>query len=206
MRCFVALPLPDALRERIAALQVEAKKACRDVDVRWTAPASLHVTLKFLGEVGPDRVAELDHALVPCVAAHGAPRLALAGVGAFPSPARARVVWLGVTEGAAALIDLASAIDRALAPLGVAPESRPFTVHLTLGRVRAPRRGADLTTALAGLAGAAAGAWTPHAVVLYESHLRPDGAIHEARAEWPLGAERSPEMHRRTLETRRGPG
>jgi 2'-5' RNA ligase len=186
MRCFVALPLPAELRSRVAGVQEQAKKACRDADVRWTAPASLHLTLKFLGNVPAERLGPIHGALAPCVAAHHLPRLTLAGVGAFPSPRHARVVWLGVKDGAPDLIELAGAIDRTLVPLGFAPEPHPLTAHLTLGRVRAPRHGADLATALAGLGRADAGSWTPAAVVLYESHLRPGGAFHEARAECRL--------------------
>lgn len=187
MRCFVAIPLPADVREGVAAVQRQAREACGSVDMRWIAPTSMHLTLKFLGNVPADRLDAIREVLTSCVAGSHLPRVSLSGVGAFPSPRRAQVVWLGVAEGAAAVGDLAAAIDGTLAPLGFEPEARPFAAHLTLGRVRAPRRGADLRGALAALCRVHAGSWTPHSVVLYESHLRPSGAVHEVRAEWWLG-------------------
>lgn len=183
----MAIPLPADVREQAAAVQGQAREACRDVDVRWVAPASLHVTLKFLGTVGAERLGELSRALQTATAQHRIPRISLGGVGVFPSPRHARALWLGVTEGAAALGELADAIERALGPLGFDAETRPFMPHLTLGRVRSPRRGADLRGALDPLARLAAGSWSPRVTVLYESHLRPTGAAYEVRAECPLG-------------------
>ena len=66
--------------------------------------------------------------------------------------------------------------------LGVPANSKPFTPHVTLGRVRAPQRGADLASAIAACAASDGGAWTPDAVVLFESRLHPKGAVHEALA------------------------
>lgn len=186
MRCFVAIPLPAEVKARVGAVEVEARRRCGDADVRWTAPASLHLTLKFLGNVAPERLSAVRDGLDRVVGGVRLPVLSLAGLGAFPQPRRARVLWLGVTDGAAALVDLAAAMDQGLAALGFEPEPRPFTPHLTLGRVRAPRGGADLRGALAACGDATAGSWKPEAVVLYESSLRPGGAVHEARAVWPL--------------------
>lgn len=185
MRCFVAIPLPDEVKGKVAAVAGEARRQCGDVDVRWTAPASLHLTLKFLGSVGADRFDAVRAAIGGAADGVRLPVLSLAGLGAFPRPRQARVLWLGVTDGAAELVDLAAAIDRGLAALGFEPERRPFAPHLTLGRVRAPR-GADLRDALAACGSATAGSWAPEAVILYESHLHPRGARHEARAVWPL--------------------
>jgi 2'-5' RNA ligase len=186
MRCFVAIPLPAEVRAKVAAVEAEARRACADADVRWTAPASLHLTLKFLGNVGTERLDTIRPVLARAVDGVRLPVLSLGGLGAFPQPRRARVLWLGVTDGAAALADLAAAVDERLAALGFEPEPRPFTAHLTLGRVRAPRGGADLRSAFAACGNATVGSWRPEAVVLYESSLRPGGAVHEARAVWPL--------------------
>jgi 2'-5' RNA ligase len=187
VRSFVALPLPDEVRGRVVALQARARAAAGAVDVRWSAPASMHLTLKFLGEVAAEQVAAVEAALGRATAGIGLPSVALAGLGAFPRLARGRVLWLGVTDGAAEIGRLAAAIEREVAPLGFEPEPQPFTAHLTLGRVRAPRGGADLRAAAAACGAAAAGAWRPDAVVLYESHLGRGGARHERRAAWPLG-------------------
>jgi len=182
MRCFLALPLPAAICRGVTAVQEALRIRCGEADVRWSRPETSHLTLQFLGNVERDRMLALVPALGAEVATHRIARLALHGVGAFPSPRRARVLWLGVTDGGPALIHLANALWRVTSPLGVPAESKPFTPHLTLGRVRAPQRGADLAAAIAACAPSDGGAWTPDAVVLFESRLHPKGAVHEALA------------------------
>jgi 2'-5' RNA ligase len=149
-------------------------------------PEASHLTLQFLGNVDRQRVLDLVPALHTEVATHRIGELALRGVGAFPSPRRARVLWIGVTTGALAVTHLADALRQVTEPLGNPPESRSFTPHVTLGRIRAPERGANLATAVAACEASEAGAWTPDAVVLYESRLHPKGAVHEAIATFSL--------------------
>lgn len=136
VRCFVAVALPPPLREAVGELL--RSPAARLPGVAWVRPELLHFTLKFLGDV--------DAALVPAaVAALAAPlarctpfALRLQGAGAFPSPRRPRVIWIGAERGAAALAAVAALVEEALAPLGFPPEGRPFAAHLTIGRVKAP--------------------------------------------------------------------
>ena len=187
MRCFLALPLPAAICRGVEAVQAALRAACGDVDVRWARPEASHLTLQFLGNVDRERMLALVPALGEAVATHRIGTVALRGVGAFPSARRARVVWLGVTDGAGALTDLADALRRVTeAPLGIAPDAKPFTPHVTLGRVRVPARGADLAAAVAACATNEAGAWTPDAAVLFESRLKPSGAVHEPLATLPF--------------------
>lgn len=187
MRCFVAVPLPAEVCAAVGHVQERVRKACEGTDIRWVAPESLHVTLKFLGKVEPDRVLAVRERLAAEVPRHTVARLSLAGVGAFPSARRARVVWLGVRDGVQDLALVAAAMDRALEALDFAAEDRSFSAHLTLGRVRAPRRGADLSEALATVGAAEAGAWSPPVLVLFESRLGPAGAVHRALAEYAFG-------------------
>src|SRR5262245_64053734 len=107
MRCFVAIPLPDEVKAKVANMEADVRRRCGDADVRWTAPGSLHVTLKFLGSVAAERLGGIRLALDRAVGGIRRPVLSLAGLGAFPQPRRARVLWLGVAEGAAALVELA---------------------------------------------------------------------------------------------------
>jgi len=187
MRCFLALPLPTAICRGVEAVQGALRSRCGDVDVRWARPEASHLTLQFLGNVDRERMLGLVPALGAAIAAHRVGTVALRGVGAFPSARRARVVWLGVTDGAAALADLADALRGVTeAPLGIPPDAKAFTPHVTLGRVRVPARGADLAAAVAACATSEAGAWTPEAVVLFESRLHPKGAVHEPLATLPL--------------------
>src|SRR5207245_7151093 len=117
-------------------------------DVAWVAPESLHLTLKFLGRVREARTPELAVALTRATAGLTAFEANVAGLGAFPSPARARVIWAGVGRGTDALVELAGRVDAALAALGVEREPRAFSPHVTLGRVRVARRDPALADAL----------------------------------------------------------
>jgi len=118
-------------------------------DVAWVAPGNLHLTLKFLGSVPEERIDAVAGALREASVDVSPFQARIRGLGAFPSARRPRVVWAGVTEGAAEMIDLARRVDAALAALGFPRDERPFSPHVTLGRVREPGRTPTLTEALA---------------------------------------------------------
>lgn len=135
MRAFLAIELPDVVREELARAQRHLRDALGDEAVGWTPAENWHLTLEFLGEV-EDPAPVVAAARAVCAAA--APLdLALGAVGSFG----ARVLWVGV-EGpdAARLASLVASLEQALAPLGFPPEGRPYSPHITLGRVRDPGR------------------------------------------------------------------
>jgi 2'-5' RNA ligase len=187
MRCFVAVDLPDPVRDAVRRAQGALRAAAPDADVRWTGAAQLHVTLAFLGEIDPARAAAATDALRAVAGGRAAFPLRAAGLGAFPTARRPRVVWAGIDDPAGGLRALAADVAAALAPLGLAPEARPFRGHVTLARVRSPRGTAPLVRALGAATAPAFGAWSVAAVVLYRSHLHPQGARYEPLAALPLG-------------------
>lgn len=186
MRCFVALDLPADLRSTLEAVQVRLRAAAPRADVGWVAAAGLHLTLKFLGEVTEERRDAVCAALKRVTLRSAPIGLACAGLGVFPGPARPRVVWAGISAGLAELGVLAVAVERALEPLGFAPERRPFRGHATLGRVRSPRGIGPLVAALEAAGRAELGRWTASEIVFYRSHLRPTGSIYQPLARLPL--------------------
>lgn len=177
MRLFIALPLPPAVIAELAAVQRRLRPAAPSV--RWADPAGIHLTLQFLGEAP----AEQAPPLLAALAAIAPPpfELHLARLGAFPGPQRPRVVWAGITGATGALADLQLAVLAATTPLGFVPEARPFSPHLTLGRVRPDAR-PEQTRALADLLARAAPpapvAWPGGAPRLYQSTLTPQGAVY----------------------------
>ena len=178
MRCFVAVDLSAEVRAAVAAVQARVRAAAPRADVRWLDPHAFHLTLKFLGAVSDERVAAVSAALEG--AASGAPlELEARGLGAFPTIQRPRVLWAGIAAGAPRLVALAEAVERALVPLGCPPEARPFRAHLTIARVRSPRDAGALAKAIEAEGAVALGTWTAGEVVLYQSHLKPTGAVHE---------------------------
>jgi 2'-5' RNA ligase len=135
IRSFIAIELSGELKQSLARLQDRLKEGSR-APVRWVGPNSIHLTLKFLGNIDVSVTGDILKALEK--AASGVPpfQLELSGLGVFPDPRRVQVVWAGMTGEVARLEKLHKSIEAGLKPLGFTAESRPFRPHLTLGRVR----------------------------------------------------------------------
>lgn len=176
MRAFIAIEIPETAKRGMAAAQEPLRGA--GAEANWSRPEGMHLTLKFLGEVGEDRVPEILAALG--AALNAAPRfqIRLEGVGTFPNPKDARVVWVGIAGDLARLHPLQAAVENAAAGLGFAPEARPFVPHLTLGRVRRIRRRDAWLKALAGLKDFSLPAFGVTSVSLMLSELKPTGAVY----------------------------
>jgi 2'-5' RNA ligase len=186
VRLFVAIMPPpavlDELETRVAALRP------RWPALRWTGPPAWHVTLAFLGEVGEPAAAALGPRLERAAHRHPSLPLSIAGAGAFPAPARARVLWTGVSGDCRALEALARSVAAGARRAGAPPpdEGRRFRPHVTLARCREPADVGRLVEALAGFAGAV---WTAAEIHLIRSHL--GGAPrYETVGTWPLRAAR----------------
>ena len=150
--------------------------------------AETHLTLKFLGEIDPARVPFLTSSLRQALRDVAPFSIAVEGVGAFPSSERPRVVWAAVTEGSARVLDLAARVESAGETSGFPREARPFAPHVTLMRVRGPRDLGRAQRLLEELAQHRFGSSTVSEVVLFESELRPEGAVHRALERFPFGA------------------
>ena len=185
VRAFVAVNLDQDLKDALAKVQ-ERLKATR-ADVGWVRPESLHLTLKFLGQVEESRLGAVAEAIAAAATGYGSFRLVLGGVGAFPQPRAARVVWIGVQQGAEALVTLQARVEAGLEALGFAREERPFAAHLTLGRVRGPARREQLAVALTSIPAEPLGEMLLHRIDLMKSELGPGGARYTALQTFPLG-------------------
>jgi 2'-5' RNA ligase len=186
-RAFFAIP-PDAgwvksARVFLARIRPDLPEAS------WTRPESWHLTLKFLGEVSRDWLAEFAAAIGRAAATLAPPPLSTTGAAVFPPRGPARVLAVGFDAGgAAALSELAREADRAARDLGLPTERRPFRPHVTFAHLRRPwpadaiiryRREAD---------GWAFPLWPIRSCVLYESRLAPEGAVHTPVGQWALAA------------------
>jgi len=169
-RAFVAVSPPAAVLD--AAEAFVAPELASISGVQWTRREQRHLTLQFLGNrVDLDLVGSAMQALPRRAGA-----VALGSVGAFPSARRARVLWIGVTEGADFLMTLAISVGALLAPLGYEPEVRDYHPHLTLARFKAPR---DVRAEVEAHASIAVGnRFDIVEVVLYESVTRKTGAVY----------------------------
>jgi len=186
VRTFVAVEIDADCRK--AAVRLIDTLRSAGADVKWVAPENLHLTLKFLGNVSSERLAEVCAAVEQAAAGREPFGLELCGAGAFPNPARPRVVWLGTSEGTQPTIELADAVEQALEKLGFGRETRKFHPHLTLGRVRHRTPAlAVLTKLLKEHAEFNAGRCEIEQVVVFSSQLTRDGPIYEPLAHAPLG-------------------
>jgi 2'-5' RNA ligase len=185
IRTFIAVNLSDELRAQAAAVQEQLRAAAPTV--KWVEPAGMHFTLKFLGGVDAGLIDGVVAANAAAIDGQAEFDLRLHGVGAFPRPASARVVWIGVTAGGEEMAELARRIEAAMTPLGFEPEGRPFSAHMTLGRVKAPP-GPSLPDAIERLRDVPVGAMRVTSVAVMKSQLTSRGAIYSRLAESALRA------------------
>jgi 2'-5' RNA ligase len=175
MRLFVAADLPRPVRDRLAAIRMRARDL--PLPIRWVRPEGIHLTFKFLGEVRPDRLAQVREALGPAVGGVPPFHLAAAGAGTFPERGQPHVVWVGIEGDLLTAGRLQAAIEAAVTAIDFAPEERPFRPHLTLGRVKGPPRG-DWRSVLAAAAAGPPVDFEINDVVLFESRHSPAGATY----------------------------
>jgi len=135
VRAFVALDLDESTRARLAELVAELR--ARIPGVRWVRPEGIHLTLKFLGYAGRDRLEGLIDPLRRAAQETSAGAATVSGLGTFPEGGRARVLWIGIAVPPTVL-RLQQACERAAVSAGFEAEARPFQPHLTLGRWRDP--------------------------------------------------------------------
>jgi 2'-5' RNA ligase len=185
LRAFVAVEIPPGLLESLAAVQGELRR--RGVQARWTRPENLHLTLRFLGDVPAERVANLATALRSAVAGHSGFRLTSAGIGVFPGLRRPRVLWAGLRGATADLARLQQEIEERLEAIGFPREARDFHGHLTLGRFDERVSAGLVADAIAAYASASFGSFDVREVVLFQSDLQPRGPVYAALARAPLG-------------------
>jgi 2'-5' RNA ligase len=181
MRIFLAV-FPSAEAQRAVHAAAEVLKRPGD-GVSWVKRENLHYTLRFMGDLGADGLSRVTEAAEEA-AKSGAPfAAALGALGAFPGARRARVLWVGMTEGDERLTAVARALEAALARRGFDRADHPFSAHLTIGRVREPR--ADWTERLAAVRVEPAPRFTVDRLCVVESRLSPHGStytvVHEAR-------------------------
>jgi len=188
LRAFIAVEIPSSIQQAIFACTDELQRMLGSSLVRWVAVKNLHLTLKFLGDVSPANVNMLSDMLTT-EAAHTAPfSLRISGLGSYPTPRRARVIWVGI-NAPAALLALQRGIESASARLGYETEERSFSPHLTIGRVKQPLSAADQQTVRLALERTQVGdigEVEVDAVHLFKSDLKPSGSVYTRLVSAPL--------------------
>jgi 2'-5' RNA ligase len=181
LRTFVAIELVEPARVAVTDYLGTLRSIA---GVTWARPENLHLTLKFLGNVATARLPELTERLAAATSPQPSFVMRVAGVGAFPSVARPRVLWVGCT--APALPALAAAVDAACGHAGFPADDRAFHPHVTLGRVRGFRKGS--LSFLAADGARAFGSSAVSAITVFASRLGSGGARYTSLATIPLVA------------------
>lgn len=181
MRLFIGVGLDEATRTGIEQSLRAAEQAAPQ-RARFLPPDNWHFTLQFLGSVAEEDAIAVRAACRDAAAQIAPFDIELGGFGAFKSPRKARVVWIGLAHGAEPLAALYEAVLVHTEPLGFAREARPFAAHLTVARLKEP---ADVTRLLAS-ASTPALRMRVVELTLFRSHLSPKGARYEALERYAL--------------------
>lgn len=188
VRAFIAVDLSSAILAQLASLSAQLQRGAAARLVRWVAVNNIHLTLKFLGDVPVERLEGLKQMLAAAANRCRAFDLAVGGLGVFPSLRQPRVVWVG-TQPSTDLQGLQKGLEAEAERLGFPKEDRPFSPHLTLGRVAreiSPDQARQLSQALAAFTVGDLGLSPVLAVHLYQSDLRPGGSVYSVLSSVPL--------------------
>ena len=187
MRVFIAIDIGKEIRAALSDLQqqLQSKVDIKKSDVKWVNPENIHLTLKFLGEIKDEKVAEVCNITQDVAGRHKNFELDVESVGSFGGRS-ARVVWVGVGQGCDNLLELQKDLDQQLALAGWPQETRKFTGHLTLCRVRNPKAGFKLAQVSDAYRDFKLGTMSADSVTVYQSQLRPTGPIYTVLGDYKL--------------------
>lgn len=184
LRCFIAVEIPLSVTESIARVTDDLKKT--GGDVRWVRPDNIHLTIKFLGQTDESIVPAIKNALLEKLVPYQPFYITIAGAGYFPDNRRPRIIWIGI-EPEEQLPGLLRDVEETMFSLGFPREKKPFSGHLTIGRVRSPRRIFETVAVLDTFTGHCFGSVEVNKIDLMSSILKPAGAEYSTLAEIPFG-------------------
>jgi 2'-5' RNA ligase len=191
IRAFLAVELPEDLRRALGTLQQSLRRQVeraleRQAKISWVPSVSLHLTLRFLGDMPEESIEPLRVVIEQATSVHQAISIPFERLGVFPRPQQPRVLWAGPSEGweqsheAQRLTALHRAIEDCCQAANFAPETRPFSPHLTLARIKEGERqlGQALTRSGVMNQPVTIGVLPLGAITLMKSDLRPTGSIY----------------------------
>ena len=187
IRSFLAFEIPSEILKKIGEVQEDLKSS--HADVRWVSPEKIHLTLKFFGNIDEPRIEPIIQSIDGLIRVTSPIPLKVRGVGAFPHLKNPRVIWVGLVDGKAALIDLQKQLERELEKIGFESEDRAFHPHLTLGRMKSSKGKEGLVGMMTRYQEEEFGDFQAERIILFKSDLRPTGPIYTALREIRLEGE-----------------
>ena len=175
IRTFIAVTIPADIKKRISAYQRQLREY--DVHIRWVKPVSMHLTLKFLGDTAPERIPAIADAVKDAAAYTPPFSVTVGGCGCFPHIKRPRVIWIGITAGDEQLCRVAADLENSLERIGHKKDNRPYSPHITLGRIKSQRNIQSLIPAMD--QDWQGGTFSVDHITVMKSELNPAGAVHK---------------------------
>ena len=187
MRVFVAIDIDEGIRAALRDLQEKLQSGVdiKRSDVKWVDPEKMHLTLKFLGEIKDETVAEVCNITQDVAGKHKSFELDVESVGCFGGRS-ARVLWVGTGEGSNNLLQLQKEMEQELASADWPPETRKFTGHLTLCRVKNSKAGFKLAAITEDFKDFRLGTISADSVSVYQSQLTPRGPVYTVLGNYKL--------------------
>ena len=176
IRTFIAIEIPQDVISDIDEIQ-QALKSYR-FSIKWVRPESIHLTLKFLGNIDPAAVESINRVLKTTVDSFKPFSIQAKGLGVFPGVKRPRVIWMGIVGQKDRLAGLQRNLDKNLNDIGFARDKRPFKGHLTLGRAKGRIDARRIGSVLTEYSNFEAQPFTVGSLILYKSELLPTGAVY----------------------------
>jgi RNA 2',3'-cyclic 3'-phosphodiesterase len=185
IRAFLAIRLPENILQAVSRVQEKLKREISG-KVSWTKPQGQHLTLKFFGDISQNDAANICAALKSRIATKRELALGIEKLGLFPDARRPRVLWMGLAGEVERLTALQKELETDFERLGFPPEDRPFHAHLTLGRIKVPQAVGGIDAALIRCNNFKAEEFICQEIILFQSKLTPQGAVHTRLASFAL--------------------
>jgi RNA 2',3'-cyclic 3'-phosphodiesterase len=176
VRSFIAVEIPEAIRNQLAGFQSKLKRS--DADIKWVRPASMHLTLRFLGGLNQAELEQAAEAVSRTAKLFKPFIVEVKGFGTFPERGRPRVVWSGISQGGDRLKEIFGKLELELVDRGLGEADKPFSPHLTLGRTRSGKNINMLVEYLSKKTPKSFGSFEVRDICLFRSQLRREGAIY----------------------------
>jgi 2'-5' RNA ligase len=186
IRSFLAIKIPGSVCEDLGGIQEKLRES--NADVKWVKPANIHLTLRFFGDIHPEDIDGIRTVVSNVAIKEKALTLRAEGVGVFPTIRSPRVIWVGLSGEADRLSDIQIRIEGELETIGFKGETRTFSPHLTIGRLKS-RANKALIEGLGKLKGYRSEPFEAREVILFRSDLRPNGPIYTPLEVIPLGGK-----------------
>jgi len=176
-RIFIAIDISEAARANIAQFTNELKPDFSHVRVSWEKPEKIHLTLKFLGDIDERQLADLKEVVRNTAVSFAPFSLRVENTGCFPSPRKAKVLWVGLTDETGSLGKLQEKLEEETVARGFAKDNRAFKPHLTIARLRGPLKSQEPVEKFLQKHFKPVGFEVPE-IVIYESKLQPAGSVY----------------------------